>query len=293
MTDSVPAVQIPRPPLYHYTDGNGFLGMLGNKRLWFSHIKYLNDSAEYSYALTRLSDILDEYEEVDGYQHLRNALKVISENERLQNHYSFSLTEEKDLLSQWRGYCPNGGYSFAINDQHFDQMITSHKLTFDRCRYEKEEQRQFIIDNIIGRPLNHLKEAFQREKESIEAGTYRSKGMDLTVYNIGQSIIAKSHLLAFLKHPTFKQEKEWRIIASENMTNRDSYLKYRSSRNMLIPYLDVPILPDGGLYNKLHIDNVIVSPTPHQDLALASCRQMVASYDCYDVQPSAIPYRNW
>jgi hypothetical protein len=293
MTDSMPAAQPSRPPLYHYTDGNGFLGMLNRRRLWFSHIKYLNDSAEYSYALTRLSDVLGEYEEIDQYHHLRNAFKTISDNERLQNHYSFSLTEEKDLLSQWRGYCPNGGYSFAINDQHFEEMRTYYKLTFEKCLYDKEEQRQFIIDRIIGHPLDPLKQAFQREKESIALGTYRSKGMDLTVYNIGRNIITKSHLLAFLKHPTFEQEKEWRIIASENMTNRASYLQYRSSRNMLIPYLDVPILPDDSLYKELQINNVIVSPTPHQDLALASCRQMVWSYNCNYVQSSTIPYRNW
>ena len=33
---------------YHYTDINGFLGIIKNQEFWVSHIKYMNDSAEYT-----------------------------------------------------------------------------------------------------------------------------------------------------------------------------------------------------------------------------------------------------
>jgi len=107
----------------------------------FTHIKYLNDAAEYSYALNLLANVLKDYKGIDNYDHIQNALGVITDNERLQNHYSFSLTEEKDLLSQWRGYCPNGGYSFAVNSQHLDEMRSTYKLTFEKWLYDEDEQR--------------------------------------------------------------------------------------------------------------------------------------------------------
>ncbi|MGI4733841.1 MAG: DUF2971 domain-containing protein, partial [Janthinobacterium lividum] len=116
-------------------------------------------------------------------------------------------------------------------------------------------------------------------------------------YGIMQRIIAKSHLLAFLKDPAFEEEKEWRMVASEStMGSTANYLRYRSSRNMFISYLDLPVpaRPDyNQSYNNLIIDEVRVSPTPHQDLALASCRMMMEHHQCKSVQSSAIPYRNW
>jgi hypothetical protein len=284
MLNPEPSAQPTRIPLYHYSDGNGFLGMLNTGKLWFTHIKYLNDSAEYSYALTKLAEVLKEYKDVDEQGHLQQAFEVISDNERLQSHYSFSLTEEDDLLSQWRGYCPNGGYSFSFDSQHIDQMCTTYNLAFKKCLYTAEDQRQFIIDEIIDVPLASIRQAVEGTRENTARGILRSKGVALMTYNIHLSIINRAHLLAFIKDPTFAQEQEWRIVASEkSMQNINSYLKYRSSRNMLIPYLDLPIplRPDNeDPQNNLIINKVRISPTAHKDLALASCRMMMSRYQC-------------
>lgn len=297
MTNPEPSTQPARTPLYHYTDGNGLLGILNKGQLWFSHIKYLNDAAEYSYALDLLTNVLQDYKGIGTQEHLQHAYNVILEEKRLQSHYSFSLTERGDWLSQWRGYCPNGGYSFSFNNQHIDQMCATYGLAFERCIYDRDEQRQFIIDRIIGVPAESLKQGDDAEKEAAAQGRSFSRGMDYQTRGMMQHIVNHSHLLACLKNPAFEEEREWRMIASErDMSKTYKYLKYRSSRNMLIPYLELPIpafAENGGLYSNLIIDEVIISPTPHPDLSLESCRMMMDHYQCKSVRASAIPYRNW
>ena len=46
-------VSLQRPPeiLYHYTTQEGLLGIIKDKVIWATHTQYLNDQAEFSYAL--------------------------------------------------------------------------------------------------------------------------------------------------------------------------------------------------------------------------------------------------
>src|SRR2546430_1425649 len=46
----VPATDGEPPPLmFHYTDRAGLIGIIQSKTVWATHIRYLNDSSEYSY----------------------------------------------------------------------------------------------------------------------------------------------------------------------------------------------------------------------------------------------------
>jgi hypothetical protein len=52
--DRVPSMLANRTPedvLYHYTSQKGFLGIVEKKKLWATHIRYLNDSQEFEYAI--------------------------------------------------------------------------------------------------------------------------------------------------------------------------------------------------------------------------------------------------
>jgi hypothetical protein len=43
--------QTPTAPLYHYTDQNGFMGIIESTNIWATHTQYLNDWREYSHAV--------------------------------------------------------------------------------------------------------------------------------------------------------------------------------------------------------------------------------------------------
>lgn len=104
--------------LYHYTSADGLYGIVTQKEIWATFLHYLNDSAEFQYGLSLTRQLIFEQAK-ESEKPLNEILAQVRDSlARLGriNIAVFSLTEKGDLLSQWRGYCPNGGYSlgFAI-----------------------------------------------------------------------------------------------------------------------------------------------------------------------------------
>jgi hypothetical protein len=46
--------------LYHYTNQSGLIGIITNRETWATHIRYLNDSAEFEYAVDLAATVLTE-----------------------------------------------------------------------------------------------------------------------------------------------------------------------------------------------------------------------------------------
>lgn len=302
METPTPTAQPSRPPLYHYSDAGGLLGMLTSKSLWFSHIKYMNDADEWFYAMRLFDQVLHEYNGA-----FRSPFDTVSGMPSLQDHFTFSFSEDKDSLSQWRGYCPNGGYSFCIDDFFLDQMAQDYGFAFEKCIYEEDEQKEFIRTRIIGMNPEVLVKRRADEAAREARGEHVHFSIERAVYEITQKMVPKFYLLCLLKHPSFKEEREWRMVGSfiDNGKLRD-LMKLRSSRNMLIPYLDVPIPvvvdapdeyhPERPRQARWRIKEIVVSPHPHQELAVAACKLGIPPYlwnNIDAVTASIIPYVNW
>lgn len=93
-----------------------------------------------------------------------------------------------------------------------------------------------------------------------------------------------------LKHQSFKEEREWRLISIPKMV---SELCFRKGKSMIIPFFNLALGPDRNTY----LDSVIVGPTPHAELAIASVkmllRKLQLSRPDKKVEGTSIPYRNW
>ena len=142
------SIELGIPQLYHYTSQAGLLGMIEYKQLWFTHIHYMNDSSEYDYAMELILRVLkDDY----GIVADTNAdLSYEVQSQYFGDVYSFSLSESEDQLSQWRGYCPNGGYCISFDNSQLSNMMKAHDLYIGKCIYEEDAQKQFIYQHIIG-----------------------------------------------------------------------------------------------------------------------------------------------
>ena len=130
--------------LYHYTDGGGLLGILDNCTLWATHAAYLNDAEETVYGLEnvvrelkrlgREFSIPPELNDNEIWPPVaQNAvirwltLKVIIAlvQTLAKDRVSFlqgyagpfvtCLSEQRDQLSQWRGYSGEGGYAIRFD----------------------------------------------------------------------------------------------------------------------------------------------------------------------------------
>lgn len=222
-----------QPPatLYHYTGQEGLLGIFGKKEIWASHTQYLNDQLEYKHALDLVQDELSRMvqqadtqtrpfvEEMNQGMHEREGMESV-------NVCVCSFSEEGDVLSQWRAYGDGVakfsiGFSGAFLRQVSDQM----KSWFVPCLYGEGEQRALV------RAL--LEDVLQQNMAIVPKLDFENEHMHL--YRHG-NLIAHLNLYApILKHETFSEEREWRIVTRPLMCSGERF-DYRPGRSMLTPY---------------------------------------------------------
>ena len=76
------------------------------------------------------------------------SLKILDDPEELlsaNTAFVASFSEEDDLLSQWRGYCPNGsGFAICLSSDHVHALAKADGWMLLKCSYSEEEQRSAI-----------------------------------------------------------------------------------------------------------------------------------------------------
>ena len=291
--------QVPEeiPPLFHYTDAGGLLGMIGGKKLWLTNIHYQNDSKEYSYAFDMLRKVINKYESHLSHINLDSISKIMGPV------FTFSLSEVRDSLSQWRGYCPDGGYAISFTNAQLNELLKEDNLFLGRCIYEEEEQERIIMRDVIGFTPEELFQAIKNHRP----GVRRPASMDFSILStlISNRIF---RIAPFLKHKSFRDEKEWRLVKSIISANATPFqllsdvmvlahpkaVKIRSRKNLLIPYTEVKLNKDDALVG---LQEIVVGPTPHSYFALEACKVLLRTEgyqpSVISVSNSEIPYVNW
>ncbi|MDA8135917.1 MAG: DUF2971 domain-containing protein [Desulfobacteraceae bacterium] len=268
--------------LYHYTNREGLIGIIESKSIWASKIQYLNDIMEFKHAIEVSRKIITDISKKANNSNLNllfSSLNGSLEQIRNLNIFVASLSEESDLLSQWRGYCQNGsGYSIGFSKRIIEKSIFPQGFTLSRCIYDQNKQKK-MLKNIIKKAIISIPE---------------SKNSDLKISKfIEQASINFVHdfekIAPFIKHPSFSEEKEWRI-ASNVISSGDTRYKFRIGKTDLIPYVKVHLSTDKDI---LPIRHIVVGPGPNENLS----RDSVATYLSnnkirrWSVNSSRIPYR--
>jgi hypothetical protein len=98
-------------------------------------------------------------------------------------------------------------------------------------------------------------------------------------------------IAASLKHPSFQEEKEHRLVRGPSFGGFDSRVHYRCTKTMLIPYSTIDLSECG---ENLGISEIIIGPTPEPKLAINSMRSYLRKAGIYaQVTSTTIPYREW
>jgi hypothetical protein len=298
------------PPLYHYTSAAGLLGMLDKKALWCTQLNFSNDAVESIYARGLIEGVMREYKGLmptvgSTYSPDPNPAKDFS-SLNLPLVFTFSLSEAGDELSQWRGYCPTGGYSIQFDSQQLSAMLKREGLSIGKCVYKLEDQKKFIRKHIIG---YETVEKYEEAREKFAMTHWATE----TLYEINERALKYAPLI---KHEAFEAEREWKIfqghfptrgwgpVVHQRFLMRSSGLlakmKFREGKGTLIPYLNIPITAVAE--EPVYFPEVVISPTPHRDLARAACQFLLDSQIVYTgggadpsgvARNSTIPYKNW
>jgi hypothetical protein len=276
--------------LYHYTSQVAMHSIVENKTLWVSHAYYLNDANEIKYGCNLFKNIISNKineEEPGDLKQLLIELSNHMDHIAGTAHYIFvfSLSEQGNLLSQWRGYAPFGGVSIGFNKNMLQTVAKLKDYKLIKCVYEYIDQQSilsFLLDEIITQfkidlPSIDTKGRPEHQKYMIYLNKYTDKLL---------------FALCHIKDPAFKEECEWRLVSRYYEYYIHEDIKYREGKSTLIPYIELKIgelaLSGHGLF-----EYVFVGPSSNLALSLSAVGCYLSKKKaCNHIINSMIPYRN-
>lgn len=271
--------------LYHYTSGSGLIGILHSRCIWATNIRFLNDSTEYDFALRLAHSVIRERVRSVHSRYDEALYSVL--DERLTGAgntevYVSCFTENADQLSQWRAYCPPaGGYAIGFASRCLARIPRVNTEGFlARCLYESNAQEKLIgelIDATVAFAENNRRAGLTQDRTFRES--YKLLGRLLP-------LVAPA-----LKASSFAEEHEWRLVRV-GTSFEDAPPQFRMGRSVLVPYYEHSF---PGQTGSVPIDELVVGPTPHPELAREAAQALLLSHGLASatVRLSAIPYRTW
>lgn len=231
--------------LFHYTDEAGVLGIVQRMRFWATGVDFLNDTTEH-----RLADAHARYFARTASPAVRAALdKYLEDLDRQaelniwpRRRYVVSFSESDDLLSQWRAY---GKYALGFRAAPLANIDPGWRLV--SCIYDEDHQLRLV-------------------GEAIESAFRLAETAGIETLDERAGVIASSlaDLAPRLKHRTFSEEREWRLV---NVAGSLPTPFFRPGRRSLMPYSEIDLEP-ALKANDLMLSDLIVGPSTHQDLML-------------------------
>lgn len=280
--------QTPPDRLYHYTSQKGLIGIAQDGAIWASKIHYLNDSQEFRLALSIAKNRLESMRFSPKYK-TRFGQKIDEMLHELEtiatiNVCVASFSERNDQLSQWRGYASFGsGYSIGFNTTQLINIASQSYPHFSllKCSYSKSRNER-MIKELIDITLKYDPRQTDTRNDYLEY-LHPRLGFETNIIT----------LAAFIKHSSFLEECEWRLVSNPVPSYN---LNFRQGHSMLIPYC---ICPHSNTETKLKIEEVIVGPCPNMDEAEGAAKMLLmkttgqTTLTPNTVRRSSIPFRNW
>ena len=235
--------------VFHYTDTVGLLGIISTQALFATDYRYLNDSTEAGEIRNLILPIFESetaeitkklvekglldkgfYEEYGTRGHKIQAEGIYKSINQAADSISpfFILSfcrhdEDSDqfrngLLSQWRGYADGGGFAIEFDEDKIDEQQKIEMSQFeyvimktDDVLYDKYE-KLFDVKVYKGVTGGMIYKLFEAQK--IDTGEITGKK------NVSDIVLDYVKVAPFLKHASFKEEKEYRLVAACNRTNK-------------------------------------------------------------------------
>jgi hypothetical protein len=159
-------------------------------------------------------------------------------------------------------------------------------ITIYRCSYSEEDFRNRATSILLEVAQTFAKYArrFPGKEEALKA------------IFVGAMTICYRRMAAEsprMKHQSFGEEKEWRIVALPSPSSTDQVADFRTRNGCLVPFLKLPMgfRQEGG---RLRLGRVVVGPGEDPARAELAARMLLSrhGYDASMVTQSQIPFRS-
>lgn len=264
---------------------------------------YLNDTSEFVHGLSFAEDISTRiYMEDDYLEAFGVAIRRALESVIADDLYVACFSEQPDLLSQWRGYCPAGaGLCLGFDLDCIKEFCATKGYRLEKCLYDHKDQAP-QIESLVDRCFEMF------PKPSISRSQYdtlSSKGqVDCCIDYHSQTTAGRdksqadeavnwlcrqiADLTPLFKNDGFREEAEWRIVANRPIEQ----VKFRARASFLAPYVELQLL-SATSGNALR--EVIIGPNPNQARAEAAVRKLLLAHGVGNstVRCSSLPFNHW
>ena len=149
--------------LYHYCGLDAFLSIIKNSTLWLSDIRKSNDYLECVYCRDKINEKIrgfleDDKEALEAWDFGYNINSDLSMD---MISYVACFSENKDQLSQWRGYADNGaGIAVGLPvAQVAAELNQNYRLQFPvlkNASFEEEAEWRIIFNDSFSKRKRHV-----------------------------------------------------------------------------------------------------------------------------------------
>jgi hypothetical protein len=191
--------------LYHYTDAAGLFGMLQNGSVWATDTRFLNDRQEIQHLQNMSKKWVIKTKGNTKNKHekyLCSEILSYCDIKSPNGFFIFSLSSQRDDLSQWRGYAKEGmGFTIGFDSSEIIKKVKfDEQVIFSKVEYNEKNQ------------LSHLKKILGNFKDvvisEINKGSDPQIVCDKAAINFDYVVEAYA---TFSKHKSFSGENEWRL----------------------------------------------------------------------------------
>ncbi len=270
-----------KPPLpstlYHYTTASGLLGILSSESLWATNARYLNDTSELLYGRELVSRVISTEVSALPEGHLKNWLcefvDLVHQAFETTETYITCFCERSDLLSQWRAYGSGRGFCLGFSAPRLSHFVPNGLF---RVEYDRAVQEQAVRDTLT----IHIRK--------FEAAV-TEKRLDQLPWISGALAIALALWVVAFKHPSFSEEREWRMCPIVPV----SKVRVRADGGWLRPYMEIALAGSAASQARMPLESITHGPSPHPELEKRSLKLLLqdTKYDKVSLLGSEIPLR--
>ena len=282
--------------VYHYTTMETMLKIAQGASIWATSISYLNDISEGEHFVKLIRDRIPIYRETHPLED-EDIFKAFLGRSDLgfeNRPFVASFSQEADSLPQWRSYCSNGNgvaIGFAVDclkrasvepkpaAAASQALRIIPKVTFKAIEYLDASRPQSLDSEIS----TAVERAILMARENLDVQRHR---IEEPADYFGMMI---EQLAGFKKHPSFSNEREYRLLLDGTLWNR-MYLEFRPTRPTLVPYIPVHLPRESRARSRTEksflgpysahwdfIDRVVIGPPPIRNCRLKRSLRSLAS----------------
>lgn len=262
---------VPQERLYHYTSFNSLLGIVKSRSLWASDIRYMNDSAELKHTADLIrTEVLRRITAGHTRPDLLNQFLDWVSHRITNGHMLFaaSFRSNGNLLSQWRGYSRHGkGVSLGFDPEYIIRCADQQAFQIGKCIYSCEQQ-ELLLRKVVDAVEVLAEEHDSQLTERDGAGNR----LYHPIFEMMESDLLR--IAAILKHPSFREEEEWRIVSPVITDYHLAAVQFREGASMLVPYIEFRLSSLGN--GPIALEHLFLGPTPNIRISMNSLEMFLS-----------------